>query len=198
MNDFGMRLVNTAKYVQGVRHQTRGAPYRQGHAAFAFLLDYVPDWKKAYGRGGLIQYQSFVPRDKARDVHPHLIELCHRSGLVPYLGVYKRHRPDPFLLTHAVDGFSFAMDFKVTATNRERLWELAHRLDEVVLAAGGRFYFAKDATMRPETAHRIWPGDVLAQFRALKDRCDPAGLLQTGLSRRLFPEFTSNARETAR
>jgi hypothetical protein len=30
--------------------------------------------------------------------------------MVPYLGVLKRHRPDPFLMTHAVDGFSMAME----------------------------------------------------------------------------------------
>ena len=190
MNNFGMRALNAAKYHSGVFSQTRGRPHRQSHAAFAFLLDYVPDWKKAYGKGGLIQYQTFVPRERAHEVHPQLIALCHDAGMVPYLGVYKRHRPDSFLMTHAVDGFSFAMDFKVTAANRERLWQLTHRLDGVLADAGGRLYFAKDATMLAETAGRIWPAEVLGRFKALKERYDPDGLLQTNLSRRVFPEFT--------
>lgn len=189
VNDFGMRALNAVKYHSACRKQTRGAGLRQAHAAFNFLLDYVPDWKKAYLPGGLIQYQSFVPAERAREVHGHLIQLCHRSNLIPYLGVYKRHKPDPFLLTHAVDGFSFAMDFKVTTQNRERLWDLCHRMDEVVLEAGGRFYFAKDATLETENAHRIWPAEDLARFRRLKQDLDPLGLLQSNLSRRLYPEF---------
>lgn len=189
MNDFGMRLVNAAKYHSGVRQQTRGRPYKQPHAAFAFLLDYVPNWKLAYGTGGLIQYQTFVPRQNAARTHRHLLELCHRSGLIPYLGVYKRHRTDAFLMTHAVDGFSFAMDFRVTETNRKRLWDLTHRMDEILLEAGGRLYFAKDATMLAETAHRIWPREVLGKFMKLKAEHDPDHLLQTDLSRRVFPEL---------
>ncbi len=189
VNDFGMRALNAVKYHSSCRKQTRGAGHLQAHAAFNFLLDYVPDWKKAYLPGGLIQYQSFVPAEKARETHGHLIQLCHRSNLIPYLGVYKRHKPDPFLLTHAVDGFSFAMDFKVTAQNRGQLWDLCHRMDEVVLEAGGRFYFAKDATLESENAHRIWPAEDLQKFARLKQDLDPQALLQTNLSRRLFPEF---------
>ena len=191
MNDFGMRLVNFAKFQMGCLGRTRDKRTRQAHAAFNFLLDYVPDWKKAYLPGGLIQYQSFVPKENAREMHSHLIQLCHRSNLVPYLGVYKRHKPDPFLLTHAVDGFSLAMDFKVTERNRDRLWDLAHRMDELVLEAGGRFYFAKDSSMLATTAHRIWPAESLALFRSLKERYDPDDILQTSLSRRLFPEWTA-------
>jgi decaprenylphospho-beta-D-ribofuranose 2-oxidase len=197
VNDFGMRALNAAKYFSACRNQTKGSGVRQAHAAFNFLLDYVPDWKKAYLPGGLIQYQSFVPADKAHEVHGHLIQLCHRSNLIPYLGVYKRHKPDPFLLTHAVDGFSFAMDFKVTTSNRDRLWDLCHRMDDVVLDAGGRFYFAKDATLDSETAHRIWPKEDLQSFHRLKQDMDPQGLLQTSLSRRLFPEFEEASREVA-
>lgn len=191
INDAGMRLINAAKYWQGVRTQTRGKPHRQAHAAFAFLLDYVPDWKLSYGKGGLIQYQTFVPREHAASVHRELVELSHRSGFVPYLGVYKRHRPDPFLMTHAVDGYSFAMDFKVTEGNRERLWKLTHAMDELLLAAGGRLYFAKDATMLESTGHAIWPDETLERFRQIKDRCDPSHLLQTNLSRRVFPELAA-------
>jgi len=39
--------------------------YEQSHAEFAFLLDLCSGWKKSYGEGGLIQYQSFVPKESA-------------------------------------------------------------------------------------------------------------------------------------
>jgi decaprenylphospho-beta-D-ribofuranose 2-oxidase len=189
VNNLGMRTINAAKYFTGVRTQTRGQPIRQEHAAFAFLLDYVPNWKRGYKPGGLIQYQTFMPREAAREVHPELIRMCHRHDIVPYLGVYKRHQPDDFLMTHALDGFSFAMDFKVTKGNREKLWKLTREMDELVVANGGRLYFAKDATTTPETVHRIWCDGQIEKLHEIKQRLDPQNLLQTDLARRLFPEW---------
>ena len=107
--------------------------------------------------------------------------------MVPYLAVLKRHKPDPFLMTHAVDGYSLAMDFAVSPSEpkREALWKLCQEMAEVVLAAGGRFYYAKDAVLQASSFARIHGDAVVAQFRALKRRLDPQRLLQTDLSRRL-------------
>ncbi len=187
--DAGMRLVNSAKYFSG-KLEALGEPYLQSHAGFAFLLDYVPNWKWAYGRDpierGLIQYQSFVPKEDAHDVFSELLAMCRASGLVPYLGVFKRHRPDAFWLTHAVDGWSLALDFKVEPATRERLWKLCFAMNEVVIANGGRFYFAKDLVVRPEDAERFLPAANLARFRALKAKLDPQSTLETDLWRRVF------------
>jgi FAD/FMN-containing dehydrogenase len=184
-----MRTINAAKYFSG-RLEAMHEPHLQSHAGFAFLLDYVPNWKWAYGRTpverGLIQYQSFIPKETAHAVYTELLRRCQRAHLVPYLGVFKRHRPDPFWLTHAVDGWSFAMDFKVTPENRERLWKHCAELTEVVLAGGGRFYFAKDLVIDARDAERFFPPDNLARFRALKRELDPEGLLATNLYRRVF------------
>lgn len=185
INDLGMRAVNRAKDLAGVLEAGR-PPKLQSHAAFAFLLDYIPEWRRAYGRRGLIQYQSFVPAARALEVHSALIASAQRAGIVPYLLVYKRHRHDGWTLTHAVDGFSLAMDFKVTPGNHDSLWRLCEEFDEVVLAAGGRFYFAKDATLTRSAAIRSFPKDEVAAFLALKTAVDPTGLLQSDLFRRLF------------
>jgi FAD/FMN-containing dehydrogenase len=183
-NDPGVALVNRVKYElsrrEGVHH------YRQSHVGFAFLLDYVPEWKRIYGRGGLIQYQSFLPAETARAVYREILERSHRAGLTPYLGVFKRHRLDPFLMTHAVDGYSLALDFKVTARNRRRLWEHAGELTRVVLDGGGRFYFAKDSTLTAPQLERYLAEERVLRFRALKRELDPEGVLQTDLWRRLF------------
>ena len=50
-------------------------------------------------------------------------------------------------MTHAVDGWSLALDFP--AADRAGLWALAAEMDRIVLDAGGRFYFAKDLTLAP-------------------------------------------------
>ena len=104
-----------------------------------------------------------------------------------YLGVLKRHRPDPFWLTHSLDGWSLALDFKVDDGRRASLWEHCHDLTELVLSAGGKFYFAKDSVLRSEDASRFLPADKLEAFKALKAELDPTGMLTTDLSRRLFP-----------
>jgi FAD/FMN-containing dehydrogenase len=180
----GIPLVNRLKCSSGIR-EARRPPYLQSHGAFHFLLDYVPRWQWAFRPGGLIQFQPFVPAAAAGRVFRALFEACHAARLVPYLCVLKRHVSDPFLMTHAVDGFSMAMDFAVTRGNRAALWEHTHRMAEVVLEAGGRFYYAKDATLVASSFARIHGDGAVRQFRALKARLDPENVLQTELSRRL-------------
>ena len=182
MNNFGTWGVNTAKYVMSLRKGT----YRQSHAAFHFLLDYVPNWELAYGRSGLIQYQSFLPKETAQEAWKELLTLSHTRRLPSYLGVTKRHRPDDFLLSHSVDGFSLAMDFKVTRSNKEKLAAMLQEFDQIVLSAGGRFYFAKNSETTPETARHFLGSETIEKFRALKQRTDPDNLLESDLYRRVF------------
>ena len=185
LNDPGMRLVNFAKYRSGLSHAKRGA-YLQPHAAYHFLLDYVPNWKFAYKPGGLVQYQVFIPKAHAARVFGRLVTTARADGFTPYLLVTKRHHPDPFLLTHAVDGFSMAMDFRIAPRRFENFKRIARALDEIVCDAGGRFYFAKDSVMTPATLERSYPKENVAAFRALKARLDPESLFETDLWRRVF------------
>jgi hypothetical protein len=191
-----MRSINAAKFLGGQLEGMRD-PYLQSHAGFAFLLDYVPNWKWAYGRKrveqGLIQYQPFVPDAVAHDVYLELLARCRRAGHVPYLGVFKRHRPDPFWLTHAVDGWSFALDFKVSPARRASLWKLCDELTELVISAGGRFYFAKDLVVAAEDTQRFLPRDKLAAFAKLKRECDPETLLDGNLYARAFRDWVQSS-----
>lgn len=184
MSDLGLRFVNEGKYLAGGLSGKKR--YRQPHVQFHFLLDYVPEFKRAYGPGGLIQYQPFIPKENAYDAFSEILELCRQRGLPNYLTVLKRHRQDDFLMSYAVDGYSMAMDFRVTNDNRQRIVWLTREMDEIVLRAGGRFYFAKDSTLRPEAAEAYLGVDRIARFRELKHRCDPDGLLETDLWRRVF------------
>ena len=182
LNNLGVPIINMAKYITSLRDHT----FRQSHAEFHFLLDYVPDWERSFGRGGLIQYQSFLPKETAESAWREMIELSHRRGTPSYLGVTKRHRPDNFLLTHGVDGFSLAMDFKVTERNRPELRLLLQEFDQIVLDAGGRFYFAKNSETTAESTRRFLGEETVAKFKKLKKRCDPNGLLESDLYRRIF------------
>lgn len=184
INNAGVRLINTARF-HSTRLQPQSHVYFQSHGAFAFLLDYVPGWKLAYRPVGLIQYQPFIPRERAVPVFEEILRRSQRAGLPPYLGVFKKHRPDPFLLSHAVDGYSLALDYRVTEKNRQRLWAMLREFDDLVLEAGGRFYLAKDATLTAGAAAAFLGEDRLTQLRRMKQHLDPHGLLNTDLAKRL-------------
>ena len=187
----GMRLLNWAKDRAGLRLGD-AKEHVQSLVGFSFLLDYVPNWRDAYGPNGFIQYQSFVPKAHARRVFARQIEMGQEARLESFLGVMKRHRPDPFLFSHAVDGYSLALDFKVPKDDWPRLEALCHRMNDLVLEAGGRFYLAKDSTLRPKDLRASLGEATLGRYRRLKDEFDPEGLLTSDLARRL--ELTREVR----
>jgi decaprenylphospho-beta-D-ribofuranose 2-oxidase len=183
-NNLGARFTNMGKY--WTSKMTDGSIFLQSHVAFHFLLDYVPNFKLAYGPGGLIQYQCFIPKKNALGAFNELLQLCQKRGLQNYLTVFKRHRPDDFLISHGVDGYSMAMDFRVTPSRQAKLLALSREMDEVVIDAGGRFYLAKDSTLRPEIVHSYLGQEAIERFRSLKEHYDPGSILQTNMWRRLF------------
>jgi FAD/FMN-containing dehydrogenase len=184
VNDTGMKLINWAKATAS--RLKDGVVHEESHAGFAFLLDYVPNWKLAYGSHGLIQYQAFVPAASAKQCFKTILERCQNAGLVPYLAVFKQHRMDPFLMTHAVDGFSLALDFRLTANNRKRVWALAAELDALLLSSGGRFYFAKDATLSADRIQEYLNEPRVQRFLAIKQEVDPNGIFRSDLFERIF------------
>jgi FAD/FMN-containing dehydrogenase len=142
-NDPGMRLVNLGRVVSGrPRH---GRSYAQTHAAFHFLLDYVPGWQRVYRPHGLVQYQLFVPREAARDAFGEALRLQRVTGVRSYLGVVKRHRPDDFAASYSPDGFSLALDFPVRPGRLAALRRLCRSYDDLLRDVGGALYAAKDA-----------------------------------------------------
>lgn len=184
-NNLGMRGVNTAKYWMN-RTIGHNKTYLQSLVEFTYLLDYVPNWELGYGKGGLIQYQSFLPKETAEDTYREILKLSKRRGVPSYLGVVKRHRKDDFLFSHAVDGFSLALDFKVSNFNRKRLIKLTQELNQIVLSGGGRFYFAKDSTTTPDVVRAYLGDETVDAFLKLKHEVDPHGILQSDLYRRCF------------
>lgn len=179
----GMRFVNFGKF--WATRLTGSKRYLQSHAGFHFLLDYVPNWNKAYGKGGLIQYQAFVPKETAQRVFADLFRLQQEWGLVANLLVMKRHRADQFLFSSNLDGYSMAMDFAVSEANRVKLWALAAHMDEIILAGGGRFYLAKDGTLRAGQLERAYGSPAIRRFWEFKRRLDPQGTFRTRQSQRL-------------
>jgi FAD/FMN-containing dehydrogenase len=165
-----------------VHHQLAPPYLPRSHAAFHFLLDYIP-------LGAVLDKAvdpvPVFPAEGDSPAWSEILSMAKKRDAL-YLGVTKRHRPDKFLLTHALDGFSLALDFKVTGGNRTRMAEMMQDFDRVILEHGGRFYFAKNSETTAETALKFFGEETVARFRKLKRRCDPDGLLESDLYRRIF------------
>lgn len=164
-HDPGMRTVNLGRALAGrFRH---GHRYHQTHAAFHFLLDYMPGWKRVYAPEGLIQYQLFVPRADAAAVYAEALRLQRATGVVSYLGVLKSHRSDGFAASYSVDGFSLALDFPIRSGRLAALRRLCRSYDDLLRDVGGRIYAAKDAVSvgrLPRQRHALFSSNLVRRW----------------------------------
>lgn len=151
----------------------------QPASAFFHPLDGLADWNRLYGPRGFCQYQFVVPFSAADSVRE-CVELIVASGHVSCLNVLKRLGPaNEGLLSFPVPGWTLAADFPV----REGLDQLLEALDDVVLAAGGRLYLAKDGRMSEQTLRASYPR--LDDFRRIRQEVDPSGIFTSDMARRL-------------
>lgn len=149
--------------------------------AFLFPLDRLAAWPRLYGPHGFIQYQFVVPLG-AEDT---LREVARRiaAGPVPVaLAVLKRlGEGDGATIGFSMPGWTLALD--LPAFRDAGFAALLDRCDDLVAAAGGRVYLAKDARMRAEVLPAMYPR--LAEWRAVRDRLDPEGRMTSDLDRRV-------------
>jgi FAD/FMN-containing dehydrogenase len=135
---------------------------------FFYPLDSLSDWNRLYGRRGFFQHQSVVPMKNAPETLRRLLELSAEGGEPSFLAVIKvlGDRPSPGLLSFPKAGVTLALDL---ANRGEGTRRLLDRMADVVIAAGGRLYPAKDATMSGEAFRAGYP-----QWRQLEEQRDPA------------------------
>jgi decaprenylphospho-beta-D-ribofuranose 2-oxidase len=149
-------------------------------AGFFHPLDMVGSWNRLYGRAGFLQYQLLVPFGQEEALRQALGRFA-ASGAPSFIAVLKRFgAANPAPLSFPAPGWTLTVD--VPAATRG-LRPLFHGLDELVLAAGGRLYLAKDAHMSPAAVRRGYPR--LDEWRQVRASIDPMGVWVSDQARRL-------------
>jgi len=149
-------------------------------AGFFHPLDMVGSWNRLYGRDGFVQYQLLLPFGEEVALRDALGRFA-ASGAPSFLAVLKRFgAANQAPLSFPAPGWTLTVD--VPAGTRG-LRALLHGLDDLVLGAGGRHYFAKDAHMTPDAVRRGYPR--LDDWRTVRASVDPMGVWVSDQARRL-------------
>ncbi|MGH8419457.1 MAG: FAD-binding oxidoreductase [Pseudomonas sp.] len=147
-------------------HPSQRKTGRSAYEPFFYPLDRILHWNRIYGRRGFQQYQCVIPTANAEAAMAELLRAIADAGQGSFLAVLKRCGDvrSPGLLSFPMPGTSLALDFPQS----EHLQDVVFpRLDDIVRAAGGRLYPAKDAHMSGADFRQAYP--AWERLEALRD-----------------------------
>jgi decaprenylphospho-beta-D-ribofuranose 2-oxidase len=175
INQLTIRVANAA-----IQAKLRHAPAFGHYDGFFYPLDIIAHWNRVLGPRGFAQYQFVIPfEDGARRMRE-ILGAILSSGELPFLNVLKRFgKESGGLLSFPREGYTFAIDFPI----RGSTVALLHRLDAMVLEAGGRVYLGKDSCLEAPTFRAMYP--AIDRWLAVKGKYDPRGVFTSDLGRRV-------------
>lgn len=177
LNPFSIKAFNTLYYGKVLQaEQSR----RTAFETYFYPLDQMLHWNRLYGKPGFLQYQFVIPKANGREGMRRILEEIAASGQGSFLAVLKAFgKQNENHLSFPVEGYTLALDFKVTPS----IFKLLDRLDEMVLQYGGRLYLAKDARMTEATFKASYPR--WQEFEAVRSKYHAIGKFASLQSKRL-------------
>jgi hypothetical protein len=172
------RAFNIAYYYKHIPRQKRGIVSPE---TFFYPLDAILHWNRVYGSQGFTQFQCVLPRAAgAAAVREFMVEVTRLGGASPVCVIKDCGPEGQGLLSFPLEGTSIAIDMAVTSDTQR----IVDRLNDLVVAAGGRIYLTKDRFTRAEHFRAMEPR--LPQFLAAREKWDPERKLRSAQSVRLF------------
>jgi decaprenylphospho-beta-D-ribofuranose 2-oxidase len=169
----------------GLYHRWRGGGRRRALVsceAFFYPLDAIRDWNRLYGRRGFLQYQCVIPRAAGEAPVADILERLAAAGAASFLAVIKDCGPEaPFHLSFPMEGVTLSLDLPHRGPETEAL---VHEMNQVVVAARGRIYLAKDAVTLAADLVRMMPR--LEEWHRVRERWNPKWRFRSAQSVRLF------------
>ena len=167
INNYSAQAFNAVYF-----HKIRGCELTRivNYQKFFFPLDQVANWNKLYGTNGFIQYQFAIPKEVGRLGIEKILNHIANSNETSFLAVLKTFGPaNKNLLSFPLEGFTLAVDFKLSAS----VFTLLNQLDRMVLDFDGRLYLTKDSRMSEATFKMSYPNwskfqEVRSKYHALE------------------------------
>ncbi|HEX3769613.1 MAG TPA: FAD-binding oxidoreductase [Polyangiaceae bacterium] len=178
LNAFTGGLFNSLIYWKHMDHKatTIVAP-----DPFFYPLDAILNWNRAYGPRGFTQYQCVIPRAAGVPAVVEFMRLLVRLGGASPLCVIKDCGPEgKGMLSFPLEGTSIAIDMALSPD----IQRIVDRLNEFVIATGGRIYLTKDRFTRPQHYRAMEPR--LDAFLAVREKYDPKRRLRSAQSVRVL------------
>ncbi len=178
LNALTVSLFNSAFYW---RHLRRHAKKIVAPEPFFYPLDAILHWNRVYGSRGFTQYQCVVPSAAgAPAVREFMTLLTKLGGASPLCVIKDCGEQGKGILSFPLAGTSIAVDMAVSPD----IQRVVDRLNEFVIATGGRIYLTKDRFTRAEHFRAMEPR--LDAFLAAREKWDPKRRLRSAQSVRIF------------
>ncbi len=177
-----VRLFNAVYYGKHGRKTRRRIvhPY-----TFFYPLDAIGRWNLLYGRRGFTQHQCVLPHADDHGPVRRFMQCVATQPVGAYLGVIKDFGDEGRgTLSFPRRGFSLALDIPIRPGRTEAV---VNRLNEQVIAEGGRIYLAKDAFTRDEQFRLMEPR--LDDWQRIRKEWDPDGRIRSALSARVLGDM---------
>lgn len=176
LNGLTVRAFNELYWRQGLRKAGESLVDWDG---YFYPLDAINGWNRIYGRRGFVQFQCAFPLAPAEAGLSALLREISAAGQGSFLAVLKRFGPQEGRISFPMEGYTLALDFPLHGGTRA----LLERMDRITVAAGGRFYLAKDSRMTPHTLRKA--DKRMAEFAAMRERQGLAEAFASTQSERL-------------